>query len=243
MEKLSVLAKSIDLSANDAWAVTSGGGGLDLFEFEINPYDFLMRAEDDYDLGGDAASLNALTNAKRAITGQMDQALLSFGYPATRWDIPKKLAVLDQLGFMVPRVLRKVSSVRNLLEHEYRRPDNIQVEEALDLAALFLASIRPRLQLFPDEFCVGNRSEQMDCFSFERQLSFSMSVSNRPATFIVWASIAADSQPRDREKDIFISAADEIFPTIVQLALATGRGFRTEGAIQRFCQLVCCSQT
>ena len=76
----------------------------------------------------------------------MDQALLSFGYPSTKWNIPKKIEALQGLGLITPRILTKVSGARNLLEHEYRRPQKNEVEEALDLASLFVTSIKPILQ-------------------------------------------------------------------------------------------------
>ncbi|MES2053624.1 MAG: hypothetical protein V4455_16775 [Pseudomonadota bacterium] len=118
-------------------------------------------------------------NAKRAIVCQMDQALMSFGYPATKWNVPKKIAAMTSLGIVAPRILRRVASARNLLEHEYRRPARSEIEDALDLAALFVAAVKPILSTFGDEFYVGNKSEQVHHFSFLRQLSFSISVSEK----------------------------------------------------------------
>jgi hypothetical protein len=49
---------------------------------------------------------------------------------------------LSVIGIFVPRLLqRKITSKRNLLEHEYIRPkDSQEVEDVIEIAELFLAS-------------------------------------------------------------------------------------------------------
>lgn len=202
---------------------------------DVDPYDFLVLAEEDWERGGLAAELNAITNAKRAIVAQMDQALLTFGYPATPWSVPKKIEALQSLGLVAPRILRRVSSARNLLEHEYRRPAAKDVEDAIDLAALFVASIKPVITLFGDEFYVGNADEQIDTFAFERQLTFSMGVSGRKdvPTFRVWAS-----DNRAKVGEAFIDYRQHEFPTVVRLAVATDRGFKLNEALADFGSLL-----
>lgn len=202
-----------------------------MHELDVDPYDFLVLAEDDWERGGLSAELNAITNAKRAIVAQMDQALLSFGYPAIPWGVPKKIATLQSLGLVAPRILRRVSSARNLLEHEYRRPAAKDVEDAIDLAALFIASIKPVITLFGDEFCVGNADEQSDTFAFERQLSFAMGVSGRenPPAFRIRAE-----KNGIEIGEAFIDYRQTEFPSIVRLAVATDRGFKLNEALAEF---------
>jgi hypothetical protein len=206
-----------------------------MHELDVDPYDFLLLAEEDWERGGLAAKLNAITNAKRAIVAQMDQALLSFGYPATHWNVPKKIETLQSLGLVTPRILRRVSSTRNLLEHEYRRPSAKDIEDAIDLAALFVASIKPVLTLFGDEFLVGNADEQVDAFSFAQELSFSMSGSHQknPPAFQVWARAHGRILGETR-----IDCRQREFPVVVRLAVATDRGFKLSEALRDFLALL-----
>lgn len=206
-----------------------------MHEFDVDPYEFLLLAEEDWERGGLAAELNAITNAKRAIVAQMDQALLSFGYPATSWNIPRKLEALMSLGLVAPRILRRVSSTRNLLEHEYRRPSEKEIEDAIDLAALFVASIKPLISLFPDEFIVGQEYERVTHFAFKRELVFSMAGAKNEdrARFRICAR-------RDGVLvgETFVDYKDREFAPIVRLAVAVDRGFKTDEALADFCSLL-----
>ena len=235
MSSLAELAHLTHLDPKRAIAVPSGGGGLSMHELDVDPYDFLLLAEEDWERGGLAAELNAITNAKRAIVAQMDKALLSFGYPATPWNVPKKIETLQSLGLVTPRILRRVSSTRNLLEHEYRRPSAKDIEDAIDLAALFVASIKSVLTLFADEFFVGNSDEQIDAFSFEQELSFSMFVSGRknPPAFRIRARARGGNLG-----ETLIDHRQREFPTVVRLAVAADRGFKLNEALADFCALL-----
>lgn len=131
-------------------AVASGGGGFGMTELKISPIEFLTLAENDFERGGLAALVNATTNVKRAIVGQLDQLLISFGYPSLRWTVPKKIERLRALGLLAPRLLRKVVDMRNILEHEYTTPELEKVEEALDIASLFVMSASAMFIPFDD---------------------------------------------------------------------------------------------
>lgn len=54
--------------------------------------------------------------------------------------MPKKIERLRALGLLAPSLLRKVVDMRNILEHEYPTPELKNVEEALDIASLFVMS-------------------------------------------------------------------------------------------------------
>jgi hypothetical protein len=56
-----------------------------------------------------------------------------------RWNIPKKLDFISQSGLLAPRILRKITGLRNRLEHEFAPPSKHQVEDALDVAMLFVS--------------------------------------------------------------------------------------------------------
>ena len=141
------LAHRFDMSK---CGVALGGGGFGMTELKTSPVEFLTLAEDDFERGGLAALVNATTNAKRAIVCQLDQLLISFGYPSLRWNVPKKIERLRVLGLLAPSLLRKVVDMRNILEHEYATPELKNVEEALDIASLFVMSASAMFIPFDD---------------------------------------------------------------------------------------------
>lgn len=149
----------IDLSR---CAVSLGGGGFTLVELETSPVDFLTLAEEDLQRGGLSALVNAATNAKRAVVSQMDQLLISFGYDSLRLKVPRKIERLQALGLLAPRLLRKVVKMRNILEHEYKKPSLSEVEEALDIASLFVLSSSSMFTPFDDvlEFSLYKASDK-----------------------------------------------------------------------------------
>lgn len=114
--------------------------------FEISAKDFLIFAKSDFKDNDEKGLINALSNAKRAISNRMDEMIkLSFLQKISskkRWNIPTKMDKLSVIGIFVPRLLqRKITSKRNLLEHEYIRPkDSQEVEDVIEIAELFLAS-------------------------------------------------------------------------------------------------------
>jgi hypothetical protein len=242
--ELTELASIIGLSPDDAGVeVIGGSGGLVCHALDVDPHSFLLRAETDLESGGESSELNALTNARRAIVGQMDQALLTFGYPSTRWNVPKKIAALHALGIVAPRILRRVSTARNVLEHEYRRPNQQEVEDAVDLAYLFVAAVKPMLNAFEDEIVIGNRSESVGHRWFKRCLSFGISMKDGAAVFAVDAHLGCTAEDagyiRTSVAQTEVDWTDDAFPLIVRLAIAAGSGYRVTKAMAAFCTTLC----
>ncbi len=141
------IAHKFDMSKCE---ITLGGGSFGMADLKTSPAEFLSLAEDDFERGGLAALVNATTNAKRAIVSQLDQLLISFGYQPLRWNVPKKIERVRALGLMAPSLLRKVVDMRNILEHEYATPELGKVEEALDIASLFVMSASAMFIPFDD---------------------------------------------------------------------------------------------
>jgi len=141
--------------------VSLGGGSFTLVDLKTSPLEFLSLAEEDLQRGGLSALVNATTNAKRAIVSQMDQLLVSFGYDSFRLNVPRKVEKLRALGLLAPSLLRKAVSMRNLLEHEYEAPALPEVEEALDIASLFVLSASAMFIPFDDvlEFSLYGTSD------------------------------------------------------------------------------------
>jgi len=110
--------------------------------FDLQPKDFLNFAELDIQKDDFHHLVNCLTNSKRAIECQIDSLLFRFGLleisRKKRWFFPEKIEVLNQIGIISPRILTKVNSLRNFLEHRYSKPEKEKVEDALDVALLFI---------------------------------------------------------------------------------------------------------
>jgi len=110
--------------------------------FETKARDYLKFAE--YDLSNEYNhhNINALSNVKRAIDCQIDTLLFSFGLleisKEERWTFPRKIDFLNDAGIISPRILKKINRKRNVLEHEYRNPLTAEVEDAVDVAILFM---------------------------------------------------------------------------------------------------------
>jgi len=112
--------------------------------FDISPQDFVSYAEKDLELDYNHNIINALANSKRALDCQLDSLMIAFGYykisQKQQWSFPKKLDLITELGLIAPRVLKKINKQRNLLEHQFIRPEKEKVEDFIDITMLFIAS-------------------------------------------------------------------------------------------------------
>lgn len=107
---------------------------------EISPREYLRFAEYDLNANYDHHLVNSLSNSKRAIDSQLDSLLIGFGLSkrAAKWKFPAKVNYLNDIGIISPRILNKINKKRNFLEHEYKKPNAEEVEDALDVAVLFI---------------------------------------------------------------------------------------------------------
>ena len=135
-------------------------------DFEIKPQDFLNYAEKDLQDTYSHNLINTLSNAKRALDCQVDILLIAFGYYNISknkfWGFPKKIEIIKELGILAPRVLLKVNKTRNLMEHQYVKPTLEQVEDFVDIVALFMASTDKYIYNFPDDLEIEN--DYLDSF-------------------------------------------------------------------------------
>ena len=85
-------------------------------DFEISPLNFLKYAEYDLTAKYDHHLVNSLSNTKRAIDSQLDSLLTGFGLSerAKKWNFPKKIEFLNNIGVISPRILTKINKKRNL---------------------------------------------------------------------------------------------------------------------------------
>jgi len=112
--------------------------------FDISPNEFLKFSEKDLTSEVEHKYVNALSNAKRAIDGQIEGLLKLYGFyklaKKKSWGFPKKLECLSEIGIITPRVLIKLNKQRNIMEHEFIKPDADKVEDFVDIATLFIGS-------------------------------------------------------------------------------------------------------
>ncbi len=124
--------------------VSFSSGSWDYFEctFQTNPKDFLSFAKKDLASDCSHNTVNALSNIKRAIHCQVDTILMAFHLyekaQKKEWSFPKRIECLNTIGIVSPKVLERINRKRNLLEHEYELPEKDSVEDAHDIAILFM---------------------------------------------------------------------------------------------------------
>jgi len=128
--------------------------------FEISPNDFLEYAYNDFSLSNEHGYINALTNVKRAIECQCEIILSSFGLPYKNKDFPTKIRKLEKMGISPSIIFEKINSKRVDLEHFYKKPDSKSVEDAIQIAQLFLDVTNYSLSTFwVDSFLFQSKDE------------------------------------------------------------------------------------
>lgn len=142
--------------------IESGDSRLDSYThssvsipFPIGAQGYLGFADRDLKDDPPRGLVNALSNAKRALDARIDSVLIAFGLlelaRKEQWNIPKKLNRISQLGVITPRVLTKLNRTRNLIEHEFHSPSKDEVEDFVDIAALFVEATRVYLHDVPND--------------------------------------------------------------------------------------------
>lgn len=135
--------------------------------FELTAHDFLEFAEQDLQEKSERNTINALSNVKRCIDCLCDSLLHIMNYleksKKERWTFPKKIDFLGEIGIITPYILEKINSMRNLLEHEFRKPKREEVETAFDVANLFLYATGRFTRRFPAEFSMEDEDDNLVC--------------------------------------------------------------------------------
>jgi len=216
-------------------AVSTLGGSFGLLPMEIEPAEFLVQAEEDLLTGGLSASINSITNAKRAIVCQMDQALLSLGYDAYSWNIPKKIDCLKELGLLMPAILRKVSFTRNVLEHEYKKPSRDEVETGLDVATLFVMATSNLFKPFGDSLELGcDRSFIEERHRYAKTVRLSL---RREEQTVSYNATGYEVDEHGREVAVASCAIPNsapLFKATVKIAAALETKYRVDEAFSNF---------
>ena len=145
-------------------------------KFDVTPHEYLEFMEEDLK-GEDKRNLiNALSNAKRALDCQIESLLYGYCLKAytdkKKMAIPNKSDLLNRLGIIAPRRLRKINKVRNTMEHDFYCPGIDEVQDFADVILLFISytdkylfETKKECELIDDEsqfFCIPefDRDEQ-----------------------------------------------------------------------------------
>jgi hypothetical protein len=213
----------LEIDRSRAVIKPSGGDRLE-FEFEIAPHQFVAQAALDLQSGGQAALFNSITNSRRAILCQMDRVIGGLGFPVHKTSTKNKTELLRFLGLPTPNILRKVGQTRNELEHEYKLPPRDKVEDALDIALLFVHALDRHLETFWGDFYFGNEDEQIeDEFEFRRHISFHYDPEKKELTASASQHISKSKRkfPWSRKPlgECVLTSADPIYKHCIRLAL------------------------
>lgn len=110
--------------------------------FELKAKDFVEFAKADLQSTDNRSLANAICNIKKSIDCQLDSILFLFGYykkiKGENWSLPRKMKLLEDLQIITPRILSKINTKRNKLEHEFKVPTQEEVQDAFDIAYLFI---------------------------------------------------------------------------------------------------------
>lgn len=195
-DKLLNLLKETKLDLTKACLIPSSGEGFNKNVFEITPKDFLRFAKHDLKQNDERGFINSLTNSKRAIDCQVDEALekLGIGYqnfsPETTTflkhfdlndDIPIKLKIIHALNLAPSLIISKTRTLRNKLEHIYQKPTLIEVQEALDVADLLIRSIEGKLRIIENDFSLTdeNNYNEENHWTFNNGLEINFSTTDK----------------------------------------------------------------
>ena len=117
--------------------------------YDIDALQFLSFAKQDIREGSKKGRTDALSNANRALNCRVDELLTLLNlksFPLRGWN--EKTQVLKAFGVSSPDILRRlIGKNRNLLEHEYKMPqEQREVEDDIEVAELFLEATRPYVE-------------------------------------------------------------------------------------------------
>jgi hypothetical protein len=170
---LEILKNDLKLDFTQTLIHRTGGGSISKV-FDIVPRDFLRYAKKDFSEKNEKGLINSLTNAKRAIDCQIDTALSLYGisfetlpeasndiikcHPDIDSSLPFKLKLISALDFAPSSLISKVRGFRNELEHFYKKPNNKEVKDSIELAELFILAVESKTKVIEDGFLLTDKS-------------------------------------------------------------------------------------
>lgn len=87
--------------------------------------------------------INALSNAKKSLHIRLEEICLGFGIgigSIKKKRFPQLIDYVRECGIVAPRILDRLNTLRNAVEHDYIIPSEADVETFVDVVTLFLAA-------------------------------------------------------------------------------------------------------
>lgn len=178
------ILKVSKINLTDMTLRTISGTSFEKKTFDISPKDFLRFAKEDLKQADERGFINSITNSKRAIDCQIDEIIEkliskpdSFNpivddflkYFEFESDIPIKLKIIHALNLAPSLIISKSRTLRNKLEHFYKKPKVKEVKEALDVADLFIRSVTGKVLIVWEEFEIVDWKDNELNFKFSEK--------------------------------------------------------------------------
>ncbi|AZG10201.1 hypothetical protein EGT29_21310 [Pigmentiphaga sp. H8] len=142
----------------------------------LSAEDYLSFATEDLVDGKTPRNLiNSLSNAKKALHLRLEDLCLGFGAKDLKnlKAFPALINYARECGFVAPRVLDRLNTQRNAVEHDYILPIEADVETLVDIVHLFIAATDRWVSRRPCEVGIYNVKIINDSSEFDlNQLAF-----------------------------------------------------------------------
>lgn len=143
------------------------------------PLTYLAFARDDLVSGGSERNrTNCISNAKRALHLQIEIIADALGFKGKRTSFPKLVDFCASCGVVGARVLRKLNTLRNVVEHDYYLPNQDEAENFLDTVELFLYATDPLVEDFPSFLRVYSADDLAQMRLFYERLEITLEPSS-----------------------------------------------------------------
>ncbi|HZK95109.1 MAG TPA: hypothetical protein VFC67_12945 [Prolixibacteraceae bacterium] len=221
-DKLLNILKSSKLDLTKLYLIPEYGGPLNKSNFEICPKDFLRFAKQDLKAGDEHGYINSLTNSKRAIDCQIDEAMENLGIKSNKFnpefneflklynfeeDIPVKLKIIHIINLAPSLIISKTRTLRNKLEHIYQKPKLSEVKDALDVADLFIRSIEGKFNGMLTDFYFTDENNHNEENGWKTIISLNISFDTDKLHF----KITLKRNKKTVLEEIFIDSNDKEF--------------------------------
>lgn len=242
-DKLLNILKKSKLDLTNLIVCPDGGGFLNKSMFDLTPTDFLRWSKIDIKGGFDKDFINSLTNSKRAIDCQIDSVLEilglmkgdKFSNHCTDFmklfeideDVNAKLKLIHCINLAPILLISKTRTLRNKLEHFYRKPTKSEVADAVDVADLFIRSVQGKLNAMENYFFITDKKNFNDSrWNVLQHLHIQFDDSN--FTFLIKL---LNNRKEERVLDeVIIESADKEYLSLINLMFSNSDDFECEDA-------------
>ena len=121
---------------------------------------------------------------------------------------------------VAPRIINKVNKNRNFLEHEFKLPSKENIEDALDIANLFVSAVNGVLKAVLTDFYIKEGSGDLDDGKLENCIYFSFDDEKKELEVTLYKN--------DEEFHSTVAANHPKYKSIIKLILTEGKNITKE---------------